>query len=571
MSGVNQPYNARIPLPTQYDPAYFKAEHQNIQRAIAGAQSDLNVVVPSTLTTSGIQTAVNKAQAFVPQNNVYSPRAPWVLLPDGDYDHTGTVEINRPILVAGQSEYSCRINASGVNKPAFLINLLQAQSTYIRFGLCNMTIVGRNSPATYVTQDLSDGVKVTGIADVTPFISRLRIIGMTGNGVHLHDKNNSPAVVECVIEICSKAGIRANGTFCTNAMILWNIVRENRMGLQYKSDAGTYLSSGRVLGNTFESNNGRTSGTLGTADMPSVGIWLYRTSRLEFAFNYCENQANDLFMEGGVSGCIGHHNQWLLGNSWDLATTYGPPAFQMGHYVGFAPDTCTNNDFDSNIYYNQPAKPAACSDAKWNTAGFGTTYGHVTDTQGVNRYRYNNTSDPLNGQVIIDQGAAIRHLVLNAQQLASDPSGRSEAWRQAFSARDTFPRHETIDNDTGVHTFRHLGATNDVYKSNQFGSFSRTLKIHERSTDGTTPKDIGQLNPNGREFMVWDDASANTFYEGWASTFPAAGGRPAAAGGGNWLVGDRLYNTAPVSGGFAGWICTTAGSPGTWKTFGAIS
>ncbi|AND75137.1 hypothetical protein pf16_214 [Pseudomonas phage pf16] len=40
---------------------------------------------------------------------------------------------------------------------------------------------------------------------------------------------------------------------------------------------------------------------------------------------------------------------------------------------------------------------------------------------------------------------------------------------------------------------------------------------------------------------------------------------------GTFEVGDILYNVAPVAGGFMGWSCVTAGSPGTWKTFGAIS
>jgi hypothetical protein len=40
---------------------------------------------------------------------------------------------------------------------------------------------------------------------------------------------------------------------------------------------------------------------------------------------------------------------------------------------------------------------------------------------------------------------------------------------------------------------------------------------------------------------------------------------------GTWVVGDIVYNSAPTAGGFVGWICTTAGTPGTWKTFGAIS
>jgi hypothetical protein len=40
---------------------------------------------------------------------------------------------------------------------------------------------------------------------------------------------------------------------------------------------------------------------------------------------------------------------------------------------------------------------------------------------------------------------------------------------------------------------------------------------------------------------------------------------------GTWVVGDRLYNTAPAAAGTMGWVCTTAGTPGTWKTFGAIT
>lgn len=40
---------------------------------------------------------------------------------------------------------------------------------------------------------------------------------------------------------------------------------------------------------------------------------------------------------------------------------------------------------------------------------------------------------------------------------------------------------------------------------------------------------------------------------------------------GAWLQGDVIENSAPAAGGNAGWICTAAGSPGTWKSFGAIA
>lgn len=40
---------------------------------------------------------------------------------------------------------------------------------------------------------------------------------------------------------------------------------------------------------------------------------------------------------------------------------------------------------------------------------------------------------------------------------------------------------------------------------------------------------------------------------------------------GTWLRGDIVLNEAPTAGNFIGWVCTTAGRPGTWKTWGAIS
>lgn len=45
----------------------------------------------------------------------------------------------------------------------------------------------------------------------------------------------------------------------------------------------------------------------------------------------------------------------------------------------------------------------------------------------------------------------------------------------------------------------------------------------------------------------------------------------AAPASGTFAVGDVVWNTAPAAGGTMGWVCTTAGTPGTWKTFGAIA
>lgn len=50
--------------------------------------------------------------------------------------------------------------------------------------------------------------------------------------------------------------------------------------------------------------------------------------------------------------------------------------------------------------------------------------------------------------------------------------------------------------------------------------------------------------------------------ERYASSAPASGYH---------AVGERVWNSAPTAGGTIGWVCVTAGSPGSWKAFGTIA
>lgn len=40
---------------------------------------------------------------------------------------------------------------------------------------------------------------------------------------------------------------------------------------------------------------------------------------------------------------------------------------------------------------------------------------------------------------------------------------------------------------------------------------------------------------------------------------------------GTWTRGDVVFDITPTAADFIGWVCVTGGTPGTWKTFGAIS
>jgi hypothetical protein len=47
--------------------------------------------------------------------------------------------------------------------------------------------------------------------------------------------------------------------------------------------------------------------------------------------------------------------------------------------------------------------------------------------------------------------------------------------------------------------------------------------------------------------------------------------RTAAPASGTWDQGDIVYDTTPTASGYIGFVCVSDGTPGTWKTFGAIS
>ena len=68
-------------------------------------------------------------------------------------------------------------------------------------------------------------------------------------------------------------------------------------------------------------------------------------------------------------------------------------------------------------------------------------------------------------------------------------------------------------------------------------------------------------------FSNYNPSGAMTNYENLVVLGRAA----AAPATGTYAVGSIVYNSAPASAGYVGFVCTVAGTPGTWQTFGLIS
>lgn len=66
----------------------------------------------------------------------------------------------------------------------------------------------------------------------------------------------------------------------------------------------------------------------------------------------------------------------------------------------------------------------------------------------------------------------------------------------------------------------------------------------------------------GGKLILLNNVESNSFQSTHQAAAPSTG---------TWRVGDIVYNNAPATAGYIGWVCTIAGTPGTWKSFGLIA
>lgn len=85
-----------------------------------------------------------------------------------------------------------------------------------------------------------------------------------------------------------------------------------------------------------------------------------------------------------------------------------------------------------------------------------------------------------------------------------------------------------------------------------------TANGYARNIDSSAPGgDFGFLGI-GEHYA---GAHTQMFWRGFGTAAPTTG---------TWRVNDYIENTSPTAGGYSGWKCVTAGTPGTWKGVGLI-
>jgi hypothetical protein len=155
--------------------------------------------------------------------------------------------------------------------------------------------------------------------------------------------------------------------------------------------------------------------------------------------------------------------------------------------------------------------------------------------------------------------------------------GGGGAYRKGFNYTN-FKGAETIGSATGVDSS--LMAAFSYGASSESGTFDAWKFKYDdvnnywywQFANSTNFEPIAYPNSASARAAVTSGALFRNGYQMGTRTAPIFRkmGSAAPTTGAN-VVGDIVFDSSPTAGGFIGWVCVTAGTPGTWKTFGAIS
>ena len=246
----------------------------------------------------------------------------------------------------------------------------------------------------------------------------------------------------------------------------------------------------------------------------------------------------------------------------DAASAPGAPIYKIPAIIeNLSILAATDNGI--NLQYAQDTKFIGCFVA--NTAN-----GILTDTANCQRIRIqggtfrNNTVDG-----IVLKNNAIDCVVDGAHAYANGYAGMETVTTNTRVINCTFGSATEAIQGFGIRVGP--SSVGDILENNIcLGATNVAFSLANGTSYGTVSSFLNNVGPSGATgtggllqipfAQMGAGSTAKKLLSGAA--IPAAG---------TWAVGDIILNTAPAASGFIGWVCTTAGTPGTWKTFGAIS
>jgi parallel beta-helix repeat protein len=364
------------------------------------------------------------------------------------------------------------------------------------------------------------------------------------DGVYL-DNSSKITVSNNVIEDCIRIGVVLEGAVLAlsdNITVTGNTIRNMNSCRGTEYNAGIWSEPNHVGTNcTFSSNvidnQGATAGV-----NPSYGIYISS-----------KNLAVGNTIKYFNVGIVGTEFS-AIGNTVQYCGSTSQPAIQVAYQAAGLSTTIKDNIVQKNN---------GVGISVFQSHGLIVVKGNVINDNGQTS---NLTTSP-NSCVGVQIN---RHY--NDQTVVIDANTFLSSASQSTTNRQLFAIMSIAGGD--------YSATQNYFTNNQF-VFTGTFTDVYPTTIGITPCSYAYDNTSGTiskyevgsTWSNWNSKliNANPIVSTVAGVVNFCGYASAAPVSGSYKAGDYFYTTTATAGSFIGFVCTTAGTPGTWKTFGAIS
>ena len=361
-------------------------------------------------------------------------------------------------------------------------------------------------------------------------------------GAEIRNGSVSWVVSDCIFYLNGSTGV-ATSAF-GRGLVIWESTRINvsnstfkdntEYGLRLYSQAGDSDNNQQiVIGNCSFENNG-------TAATGKVDLYIYNElETLEsFAISNCSFKTrannNSISVQGegvAISNCV-----------MEAATIDSGTAFVLYEATTASISNCVVRKFATGVSLSGTAG-AIPNNVKVDNCQFTDCYKISGGVYGENTVFSNN---------YFHQSTAGK--AANTTMIFADDAG-STGTRIINNVFDNCYRGIQINlSSCDVEIFGNMFKNTGNLTVRCYGTDLTNLIWNNNTLDiGTNPTILGKIQRTG-------------------GTYPAVTGKSNGAPTDfAFVVGDMVFSQVAAAGGTAGWICTTAGTPGTWKTFGAIT
>lgn len=540
----------KVPNQGKFDEINTKLDNVSGQLADTIQQNnkvEINVLNPPVplvgCTCNGVvddAIAINNIINALPQTSVF-------LFPKGEYTFKSKVAINRVIKIKGVGS-----NLTVFNRPIDTICLEFIGETGKYLSLSSLGL---------------EGVTINGDTGHTKDLIRMEYIARAsfkdvvlnrsgGNGLYMR------SVQDCVFEnmyfrYCGKQFTGNTALFMdsfiynsnenVNDNKFINCTFEHNTGQLIKS-IGEFNNSNVFMGCKFEYNNEGTPQT-------NSPIILQKTSRFQFdncRFTHYSTCANGLFeitdsYDITLNGsCFNSINPTKFGS---IINSHNIKIDVNGRKCGGVTKTGNTYYIQENVFEKENNSDFVLLEKVNEYANVDIRNMHYSD-EGAKIEDY---ADGVNGCIIKGSDKDYQKVIMvkiNKQNINKD--GLTIYFKAKSSSSKAYElRVRKLDGEIyNINiTSQLIGITESLYK----------VSIPNEYLKSNTYFIINNGNAQaGINLYISELYFENKYY---VNSIPVSG---------KWSIGDKVYNSSPTSGSYEGWICTTSGTPGTWKGFGLI-